>query len=251
MNRILLLIILFVIASSISYSQDLKINNVEFSDNLVKVKYEVVDTLVGRVYTVRAYSSHDNFLNPLKEIGGDVGHEILPGGERTLTWDAIKELGQDFDGDVSIELRARIYVPFIHVPWFQDVKTLKKKVEYNVTWAGGRSGNVLNFDLYNSKNEKVATFPNVANVGHYNLNIPNTVKPGKGYRFRISDSKNQDEVVFTPTFSIQRKVPLFVSVLVPVLTAGATSFGVLQLLPQESTPISNDIPDPILPSGQN
>ncbi len=244
MHRLILLIISIVIGTSVINAQELQINNIEFSENLIKVKYEVNDTLVGRVYTVRAYASHDNFLNPLKQVTGDVGHEILPGGERTLRWDAVKELGAAFDGDIAIELRARIYVPFINVPWFNDVKSLKKKLDYNVTWAGGRSGNVLNFELYNSKNEKVATFPNVANVGHFNLTIPKTVKSGKGYRFKISDSKNADEVVFTPRFTVKRKVPLIVTVMVPFIAVGSGAYAAMQLTPDQ-------IQDPILPSEKN
>ncbi len=225
----------------VAYTQRLHINNIALQNNLVQIKYEVNDTVPDRQYTIRVYSSHDNYLNPLDQVSGDVGHEVLPGGERTLLWDALTELGSHYDGSVALEIRARVYVPFINIPWFDDVKAIKKKREYTITWAGGRSGNVLNFDLYNRKDEKVATIANVANVGHYNLMIPSEVKPGKGYRFKISDSRNDDEVVFTPRFVIKRKLPLAISVLVPAIAITAGTYGANQLFPSES---DDSIPGP-------
>ncbi len=228
------------------FAQDLRINNIRFENNQVSIQYEILDTLLTRQYTVRAYSSRDNFLNPLKQVNGAIGHEIFPGAERTMIWDAQEELGADFDGSVAVELRARVYVPFIQIPWFDDVEVLKKKRTYSITWAGGRSGNVLHFDLYNSKKEKVATFANVANVGHYDLTIPADVKPGKGYRFKIRDSKNEDEIVFTEYFNIKRKVPLAL-LFIPVAAASTAAYSLINQ--SENTP--GEIQDPIEPSIRN
>ena len=52
------------------------------------------------------------------------------------------------------------------------------------------------------------------------------IKPGKNYRFRISDSKNEDEVVFTNRFVIKRRVPLFLKAL-PVIMAGSVLYLML------------------------
>ena len=246
MFRTLLTISLIITGVVTCFAQDLVINNIEFSENLVKIKYEVEDTVSGRMYTVRAYSSHDNFLNPLEKVSGDIGYEILPGGERIMKWDATAELGNEFDGNVSIELRAKVYVPFLTMEWFDDVKTIKRKQEYDITWAGGRSGNVLNFDLYNRHGEKVATFPNIANVGHFTLIIPSDIKPGRGYRFKIRDSRNGDEVVFTGRFRVKRKTPLFISLLVPAVAVSSGVYGATKLFEGSDDPA--DIEDPILPS---
>lgn len=240
MNRVVifLLIITWVLQAM---SQDLQISNIEFRDNRVVVTYEVEDSVVGRFYTVRMYSSRDNYLNPLEKVSGEIGLEIKPGGERQAVWDASAELGEDFSGDVSLELRARVYIPFIHTDWFEDVRVLRRKHEYHVTWNGGRDKNIMNFDLYKGK-QKVATFANIANVGHYKLNLPGHIKPGKNYRFRISDIKNKDEVVYTPVFKIKRRFPFFLTHVLPTLMAGGGLYYLSQLSMDDS-----DIPDPIVP----
>ncbi len=237
MKRISTIIILSLSGLQV-FGQELIVKNIEYKNNLVELTYNIQDTLVGRYYTVRLYSSYDNFLSPLKDVTGDVGLEIKPGGDRVITWDAAKELGSSFSGSVSLELRGRIYVPFINIDWFEDIKSLKQKHKYNITWTGGRPTNILNFDLYRG-DTKITTFPNVANVGHYELMLPKQVPPGKNYRFRISDSKNKDEVVFSHPFRIKRSIPLAATASVPILAA-AGIYLVLTNLDQGPS----EIPDP-------
>ena len=50
--------------------------------------------------------------------------------------------------------------------------------------------------------------------------IPTSVKPGKGYYFLVSDSKNKDQVMKTNTFIVKRQVPLAIKVL-PIAIIGA------------------------------
>jgi hypothetical protein len=68
--------------------------------------------------------------------------------------------------------------------------------------------------------EKVTSFPNIANVGHYTLTIPSSVKPGKGYSFKITDTKNKDQIVNTSTFAVKRKIPLLLKAVPVVLVGG-------------------------------
>ena len=219
MKRIIISLTI-IITGLIATGQELNVTNIEFLNNKVAITYNIADTLVGRNYTIRLYSSYDNYLTPLKDVSGDIGLEIKPGGDRTIIWDASKELGSSFNGNIALEVRARIYVPFINIDWFEDVKTLKQKHKYNITWTGGRPTNVLNFDLYRGET-KITTFPNVANVGHYELILSQQVPPGKDYRFRISDTKNKDEVVYTHQFKINRRIPLAITAAVPSVLATA------------------------------
>ena len=226
------------------FSQSVFIDNIAVSNGKVNIKYHLNDSVVGRYYTVRLYSSQDNFLNPLNELSGEVGMEIAPGPNRVLSWDAEKELGSSFNGEISLELRARVYIPFINVDDFEDVKTLTRRRKENLTWTGGRPSNILNFNLYRGE-EKVTTFSNIANVGHYELELPIHIKPGKGYYFLISDIKNKDEVVRTSEFKIKRKVPLLIQALPVVALAGAATL----VAPSDGVgEVDNSIPDPILPS---
>ncbi len=229
-----------------SYSgltQVIEISNVEFSQNKIHISYHLNDTTVGRYYSVRVYSSKDNFLNPLKNISGDAGIEIAPGANKVIVLDAMQEFGIGFNDKVELEVRGRTFVPFINMDGFEDIKTLKRKREYNITWSGGRPQNILNFDLYKGE-EKVMTFPNIANVGHYKMQLPKHTKPGKDYRFTVTDIKNKDEAVRTGTFRIKRKIPLAMKVISAFAVAGAAQYLLTNLRSSEG----NFIPDPISPN---
>lgn len=238
--RRLLTVAALLLFGGVAFAQSVDVRNIELSEGTVNITYNLNDSIVGRYYTVRLYSSEDNFLNPLVEISGDVGMEVSPGHGRVLTWHAQDELGSSYDGKLSLELRARVYIPFINVDSFDDIKTLTRRRKENLTWSGGRSNNILNFNLYRGE-EKVTTLSNIANVGHYELELPVHIKPGKGYYFLISDIKNKDEVVRTSQFRVKRKVPLLFKVLPAFAIAGASTL----LAPEVGG--STEIPDPILP----
>jgi len=221
------------IATSIQ-AQNLEVKRIERNgDNLI-LYYNLTDTVIDRSYTVNLYSSRDNFLNPLAAISGDKGMEVTPGISKKLVWNAKQDLGAEFSDKISIELRARIYIPFIR---FDAIEKIKRGKPTEVTWRGGTPQNILNFELYRN-GKKVDVIPNIANVSHTQLTLPVSVKPGKGYIFRIVDSKNKDQVVETPSFRVKRKVPLGVKLL-PVLALG----GALYIFGSSSTS-NKEIPGP-------
>jgi len=221
-------------------AQDFIINKIERTGSDVVIHYDLLDSITNRSYTINVYASTDNYINPLAEVSGDIGLEIKPGGNRKITWNAQKELGDDFNGTLSLEVRGRIYIPFVRLDGFDDFKIFKRNKDYKITWTGGRGNQVLNFNLYKG-DEKITVFPNVANVGEYNLKFEQ-VKPGKGYYFKIEDNRNKDDVVLTETFFIKRKVPLLLKV-VPLLAIGF----VLSTLSSDGDGGDNSIPDPISP----
>ncbi|MBX7126266.1 MAG: hypothetical protein K1X47_11275, partial [Cyclobacteriaceae bacterium] len=166
-----------------------------------------------------------------------VGLEVAPGRNRKIVWDA-KELGEGYDGNVALEVRGRLYIPFVRIEKLQ--KVLKRGVAYQATWNGGTAQNILNFDLYRGE-EKVTTFPNIANVGHTALIIPTHVKPGDDYRLQITDSRNRDQIVFTDVFRIKRRVPLGLKLGVVGILGGAGYY----FASQSTGP--SDIPEPGTP----
>lgn len=209
-------VLFLIVLPGVTSAQSLEVKRLELQGGNVIVRYALLDTVPGRTYTITAYTSRDNYINPLVQLTGDHGLQVKPGTDHTLTWNARRELGETFQGNVSIELRARAYVPFILFDNFDVIKRGKHK---EVTWRGGTPQNVLNFELYNKKGEKVAVIPNVPNAGHTSILIPSDVKTGKGYTFKIIDSKNKDQVVFTESFAIKRKVPI------PLMIAGIAAIG--------------------------
>lgn len=224
------------------HSQTIEIKNIAIEDGNIFIRYDLMDSIHGRFYTVRLYSSRDDFLNPLNKLSGDAGMEISPGSGKLLVWDGKEELGEDFNGNVAIEIRARVYVPFINVDHFKDIKTLTRHRKHSITWTGGRQSNILNFNLYRGEN-KITTFSNIANVGHHDLEIPAHIKPGKGYYFVISDIKNKDEVVRTSEFKVARKIPLALKAIPGVLVASAA-----MMLSGSDAGGGNSLPDPITPA---
>jgi len=114
-----------------------------------------------------------------------------------------KEFGPGYKGKISLELKGQVYVPFIELTGF-DYKIMKRGKEYSVTWSGGRGNNVLNLELYRNE-ERMHVFPNVANVGEYTMVLPKKIKPGN-YILKVSDTKNQDDIVYTKQFKINGKL---------------------------------------------
>ncbi len=221
-----------------SFGQQFKIKRVEIEGNNVNLYYDLLDETPQRTYTVTIYSSHDNFVSQLVQISGDVGLEVKPGSNKKIVWNAKEELGSDFRGKVGLEVRGRVYIPFVRLDGLNN--KFKRDKPYEITWTGGTQQNILNFELYKGE-EKITAFPNIANVGHYTLTMPTTVKPGKGYKFKITDSRNKDQVVITGPFAVGRKIPLAVKTL-PILLVG----GGVYLLTQ-GTGGPENIPDPIVP----
>jgi hypothetical protein len=224
-------------------AQEVAIAKVELlSSGDVVIHYNLSDENTDRRYALYLYTSTDNFIQPLELVEGDVGVNLSVGERKTIIWHAKEELGADFVGGLSLELKGNLYVPFISMDSFEDYKVFKRGKAYDLTWTGGRGDNILNFELYQG-NEKVKVFEERPNVGNTTLVIPKDVKPGE-YRFKISDSRNRDEVVFTSNFQVKRKVPLAVTIGSGVVVGGA-AVALIQLL---GTGEEEKIGDPPKPS---
>jgi hypothetical protein len=204
----------------------------------VNVYYDLLDTTARRTYTVNLFSSRDNYITPLEKASGDLGLEVTPGPNRKISWNTREELGNAFEGEVILEVRGRIYIPFVRLDG--NYTSVKRMKPYEVTWTGGTQQNILNFDLYNGE-EKVTSFPNIANVGHYTMTIPSSVKPGKGYYFKITDSKNKDQIVNTKQFAIKAKYPLVLKAASVALVGGLVYW--LTTLGGEDPPAEETIPE--------
>lgn len=209
----LAIISLFGITAVVSvHAQEFTIKAVETTtDHRIVIHYDLADTTRNRLYSVFLYSSLDNFIKPLEKLSGDAGLEVRPGSAKKIIWRSKEELPAGFDGDVELEVRGHVYTPFIRFEGFQDVIVRKRKTPFTVKWSGGSRQNILNFQLYQRKEEQevlVHTYPNIPNSSEYTLEIPGSVKPGNNYYFRISDTKNTDQVVITPLFTVKRKIPL-------------------------------------------
>lgn len=213
-------LILSILAIGNCYAQEFTIRKTEISGESIIIHYDLIDTVKSRTYTVSVYSSRDNFLSPLQKVKGDQGLEVRPGAQKRIVWSAKEELGATFRGDVELEIRGRVYIPFVKFNGFQEEQVIKRGKPVIMTWSGGTRQNILNFSIYRG-DKYIDVIPNVANSGSYELTLPKSIKPGKGYYFLVSDSKNKDQVMRTPTFIVKRKIPLALQAAPIVLIGGA------------------------------
>jgi hypothetical protein len=207
-------------------AQEINVKRIELEHEKVSLVYDLQDTTRGRHYTINVYSSRDNFINPLKNISGDWGLEVPPGNNHKIVFNVKEEFGADFNEKLAFELRGKVYVPFIRLDGFNHFRKFTRLKHYEIHWSGGRPQNVLNLGLYKGE-KKVHVFPGIANEGQYSLFFPASTKPGKNYHFRITDSKNKDEIVNTGSFAIRRKVPLIFK-LIPAAAAGSLLYILLK-----------------------
>jgi hypothetical protein len=234
-------IVLFVLAAfvvGLSQAQEFTIKRVELAGDKVNLYYDLIDSVKSRTYTIDLYSSKDNFISKLEKVSGDLGLEVKPGGNHKIVWNAKEELGSLFSGKIGLEVRGRVYIPFVRLEGLK-VK-YKKGKEFPMIWTGGTQQNILNFDLYKG-DELEYSFANIANVGQTTFKFPKSVKPAKNYYFKVSDTRNKDQIVITSSFKIKRKVPLWLFV-IPV---GSAAYLVLTAPGSGSA----DMPDPLPPPG--
>ena len=245
MNKVtvgLLLCFMVSFLTPILKAQEFEITHVELAGDKMLIFYDLLDTTTNRTYTIHVYSSLDSFIDPLENVSGDEGLEVRPGTNKKITWEIAKELGPEFKGKISLEVRGRLYVPFVRFTNFQDYGVIKRGRPFVITWDGGTRQNVLNFDLYQGET-LVWTQPDVANTGDYEMTIPTSVKPGKNYKFKVSDTKNSDQIVYTDDFEVKRKVALGVKVIPVVVVAGALIATWPTTEPQPATVADAPCPD--------
>ena len=221
------LICVLVSISFSGFSQEVRIKEVRLKGEKVEIMYDLVDDRTDRSYSIQLYNSADNFIQPMRMVEGDAGIDIPVGQNKLLIWRAKEELGS-FDGSMSLELKGNIYIPFIDLDGLEEGMVFKRTKPFDLIWSGGRGDNVLNFELYQGDNV-IASFEERPNVGNTTMEIPSNIRPGDNYRFRISDSRNKDEIVFSNSFSVRRKIPLGLKIGAAFFVGAVTGYLINEL----------------------
>jgi hypothetical protein len=236
-----LLAITFLSFGPIGFAQDFKIKRLEQVGEVINLYYDLLDSTANstRTYSIFLYSSLDSYTIPLAKVSGDIGQIVKPGGNRKISWSAKEELGSDFEGKVGFEVRGSEFIPFLKLDGFRGKKSRKRGVKEDVTWSGGRANSLINFELYRNGKYVAAPYTSIAtSLGKYSIAIPKTTKPGSGYTFKIRDSKDKEQYIFTEEFAVRRKVPLGLKV-IPIVGVGALVYFLTQ------GNANNDIPNPL------
>lgn len=204
-------------------AQVVTIKKVELAGEKIIVHYDLEDSNPNNEYKLDLYSSSDNFQAPLTKVKGDIGPEVKPGTGRKVEWSIREELG-GYKGKISLEIRGKVYIPFVKLQNFDTERSYKRGKSYNMSWKPGNS-NPINIELYKG-GQRISGEMNQPNNGGHTFFIPAQSKKGSDYRLKITDTKNSDEVLYTSNFKVKPKVPLLVKVL-PVAVVGGLVYALV------------------------
>jgi len=214
--------------SQLSNAQEVQITGIQMKGPDVIVHYNLLDERIDHSYSIHLYTSIDNFIQPVEKVEGHVGVDISVGANKTIIWHAKDELGVASHAGLKLEVKGQIYVPFIELDGIEEGMIVKRNQFNDITWSGGRGDNILTVELFQGK--KLAKgFGELPNTGTAMIKIPSSVKPGKDYRYKISDERNRDEVVFSPSFEVKRKFPLWIK-LGSAVTLGTVGYYLIKSL---------------------
>ena len=211
------LLLLFFAIPCIANAQNVSIKKVELAGEKVIVTYDLEFSNASQTFLINLYGSKDNFAAALTKVTGDVGPEVKPGTGKKIEWKIRDEYGA-FKGRLALEIRGKVYTPFVRLQDFDATKSHKAGKQYDIIWKPGNTDPV-NIELYKGS-QRIQGDMTQPNSGAYTLHIPTTIKSGKDYRVKFTDSRSTDEVVFTPLFKVSGKIPTAVKILVPLAIIG-------------------------------
>jgi len=214
------LLLLFVALPFLANAQKVSVTKVELIAERVVVTYDLEYSNASQDFLINLYGSKDNFTVPLTKVTGDVGPEVKPGTNKKIEWKIRDEYG-GYKGKLSLEIRGKVYVPVIRLQDFGTTQSYKKGKQYEIIWKPGNA-NPVNIELFKG-NDRVQGDMAQPNNGEYTLNVPSSLQNGKDYRLRFTDSRNGEDVIFTPYFKVVPKIPGAVKILVPVLVVGGVA----------------------------
>jgi hypothetical protein len=216
-----LLLLVFVISMYGAAAQTVNITKIELAGDNVVVHYNLDDSNPNNEYKLELYGSRDNFIAPLTKVKGDVGPEVKPGADRKIEWNIREEYGA-YKGKVALEVKGKVYIPFVKLQNFNTEKKYKRGTSMNLAWKAGNA-NPVSIELYKG-GQRISGDNSIPNNGSHTLYIPSNAKPGDDYRLKISDARNSEDVLYSNNFAVKTKVPLLVKILPVVAIAGAVAF---------------------------
>jgi hypothetical protein len=201
-----------------THAQKVDITWVEIAGSKIIVHYNLETSNPNHEFSVSLFTSRDNFSAPLTKVTGDVGNEVKPGKDKKITWDVIAELG-NFRGDLELEIRGRVFVPFMKLVNFDADRKYKRGKSYPLTWISSEMSGQVDIELYDGQT-RVTSDRGVPNTGKFEWFLPGSVKPGKDYQLKFTNVKNRDEVIYSGTFAVVPKVPMAVKGLIGLAVIG-------------------------------
>lgn len=215
MKKPIILLALFLAIGTTA--QKVVIKKVELAGEKIIINYDLEDSNPQNEYKLDLFASKDNFATALTKVSGDVGLEVKPGLNKKIEW-AVREEYGGYKGRITLEIRGKVYIPFVKLLNFNPKASYKKGKSYNLSLKAGNT-NPIHVELYKGS-QRISGEMNHPNSGSYTLTIPSSAKPGKDYRIKITDSKSSEDLIYSPFFQVKPKVPMLAKIAVPALVVG-------------------------------
>lgn len=245
--RILVTTLLLLLLQT-AVAQRAQITWIEVSGNKVIVHYSLEDNNPNHLYLLNLFSSQDNFTTALSRVSGDVGPDIKPGADKTIVWDITRELGE-FNGTITLEIRGRVFVPYVKLTPLEANQTFKRGKNVQLTWISGNPNGQVNIELFKGQ-DRYPVENNIPNSGRYDWHIPASQKKGSGYKLRFTNPKDRNDFVESTEFSIKPKIPMVAKAVGFVAIGVGAYFIIKELLKNDPLPTDEplilypNVPDP-------
>lgn len=220
MKRILAF--LLALLARMACGQAVEIDYVEWNDNKLIIHYKLEDANATHQYLVNLFTSHDNFTTALTKVTGDVGTEVKPGLNKTITWDINREL-PNFKGTLVFEVRGRVYIPYVKLRDFGENRVFKRGSNIPLTWVSGNATGQVNIELFRGQ-ERIPVENNIVNSGRYDWHIPSGLKKGSNYKLRFTNTRDRTDFVESPQFTIKPKIPGLIKIAGVLALGGGLAF---------------------------
>lgn len=230
---------LFLLLVQSITAQNFIIQRIVQSSDDISIYYDLVDDNKNRKYFIQVFSSTNNYSSPLQKVTGDVGIDVKPGISQRIVWNMKEELGANFVGDIQLEIRGKVYVPFIVIEKVGVNQIFKRAKPTELSWAGENNGKPLKFRLFRN-NVLVTEFPNIPNIGMAKITLPPKTPTGFGYYFIVEEMDNPMQTVKTLDFQVKQRIPTALKYAPAAVVVGL----VLLILPDKKSDLVGSPLDP-------
>lgn len=211
------MVCLVLMATGAAWAQRITLQQVEIADGKITIRYDLEGSNSNQKFLINLFTSYDQFNKPLNYVTGDVGVDVSPGLDKKIVWDISKELGK-YKGNLTFEVRGRVYVPFVRITQFEKGKVFRRGKSYPITWTSGNQSGNVDIEVFQEQ-ERIFGDNNLPNNGNYNMFIPNSTKPGT-YTIKFTNVKDRSDVVYSEPFSIKPKISTVVKMVGGVAVVG-------------------------------
>ena len=213
----------------------------------------------NQLYEIRLYSNQNK--TPLQQVTGDVTTEvgserklISPGPDKQIRWNAREEMNGSKRG-LKLRVEATLVINPLQIDTLAN--SYKRGSKVMLKWKGGILNDSLGIVLVGTKinttdltnrNKWTDTTLNLAlkedqvkflsKKHQFTIQIPDNIPQGKNYQIKITSHKAPQNATLSNSFTIKRRIPLGLKLLIVPLAAG----GVLLLLPKKAE--DGEIPPP-------